>query len=254
MSIEFDERIKQTINFAIEKLEQIDQNINGENYKIHCVNIYEKKILMYKVDDPTIIKMISYSKNMEPVGLYETASVTSTTSDVINDQGQGQEQEQGQGQEQEKQMISDTSVLLTEMTNPETSTTSDEQNSNQLDQLAQSGGRRNKSSSIFYSNKYSTTSEQNYTYKKSDGYSETSMIGGGYNGLVSEKSEMMNIDTTKNRRMKKKNSTHSSNTTNLNMDIFKKAMMKGGAVSNQDLNNKMKEYGIGSTSTSSVCE
>ena len=42
---------------------------------------------------------------------------------------------------------------------------------------------------------------------------------------------------------------------NLGTDIFKKSSQKGGSVGNpNELRNKMKELGIGSTSTSSVCE
>ncbi len=91
------------------------------------------------------------------------------------------------------------------------------------------------------------------TKQMSDAYSATSslanlapvtpkniMEGGNF-----ESDTIGSISDLKNRKVNNK----------LDLDIFKKASQKGGSVSNpNEIRNKMKDLGIKSTSTSSVCE
>ena len=120
----------------------------------------------------------------------------------------------------------------------------------------QKGGNKN----IFRSSKYSETSSQKYSNLsnisktsslnfngRSDRYSETSelqQIGAG-NSIDS-------IDTLRSLSELNGRKNKSSNY-QLKLDIFKKAQ-KGGEKLEQDINKKIMELGIHSSSTSSICE
>jgi hypothetical protein len=274
MNNPIEESTQKTLNFIINKLNQMQ--IDGR--KVASIDIRKNEILLYNETNPNDVKTISIKNNQNQPEHSDNVTSSEYVPPVT--------------------ILSDTSVMNSQ---------------NNIQQPQQGGGKN-----IFYSNKYSLTSEQNYTNAKSDGYSATSTIGyngfdklkggnavysetstighngfdklkrgnavysetstigyngfdklkggngvysetstighngfdklKGGNGVYSETSDVIDFNSLNNKKNKK-----SSNTTNLNVDIFRKAIMKGGTA-NQDINNKMREYGIKSTSTSSVCE
>lgn len=235
--IKFDENAQKTIQFAMIKLGEIE--IDG--YKIYSINPDKNEIMLYNPHNPNVIITQKFStpapkqeqEQMQPVVPTQMQVPTVVPMDA--------------------EKTSDDN--LTELGNGMgLSTTSQNSEYKYKSMKGMGGGSK--------SYQYSATSEQNFVYKKSDGFSETSIIGmnGGNNQLYSETSDIVNLSSNialdkKMRKMSKKNTTQSSNTSNLNMDIFRKTMMSGGGnAPNPNLSTKMKEYGIKSTSTSSVCE
>lgn len=80
---------------------------------------------------------------------------------------------------------------------------------------------------------------------RSDKYSDTSIIG-QMGGNLDISDTLMSVSELKDRKNK------ITNNSNLNLGIFKK--VQSGGSTNNELNKKIKEIGINSSSTSSICE